>query len=600
RVKATDEKFASLPLTVTVAKRAVAPSAVYTAASDAITGVSTAMEYSLDGGLTWISSTTTTIPRSVFGNETALVKVRVKATATAAKSEVKDITVTDGPAQAPTGFQVDIKNEKVTGVSNLMEYSTNGTSWKAITGDTMDISAIIPAATATADLTLKIRVKATSTIPASQIAEIVIPRRIATPLATNVKFEGTSETILLSDTMEYRIGTTGDYTSVEEGKTSLDVTVDSVAKTYQIRVKATAEKFASLPLAVTVAKRAAAPSAVYTAASDAITGVSTAMEYSLDGGSTWISSTTTTIPRSVFGNETALVKVRVKATATAAKSEVKDITVPDGPAQAPTGFQVDIKNEKVTGVSNLMEYSTNGTSWKAITGDTLDISAIIPAATAVLDLTLKIRVKATTTIPASQIAEVVIPRRIATPLAANVKFEGTSETILLSDTMEYRLGTTGDYISVEEGKTCLDVTVDNVAKSYQIRVKATDEQFASLPLTVTVAKRATAPSVVYTAVSDSITGVSTAMEYSLDGGLTWISATEKIIPRSVLGNEAIVVKIRIKATVTAAKSEVKDIIVPEGLIQAPASFSDETYEDDSSISFDEQQFVVTGDEISDL
>ncbi|WP_310602305.1 hypothetical protein, partial [Anaerosporobacter sp.] len=414
-------------------------------------------------------------------------------------------------ADAPTGFAVDIKNEKVTGVSNLMEYSTNGTSWTEITGDELNISSIIPAATASSDLTLKIRLKKSETFLASQATEIVIPRRIATPLAANVRFEGISETILLSDTMEYRMGTTGNYTTLEEGKTYIDVTVDNTAKSYQIRVKATDEKFASVPLTVKVVKRAAAPAVVYTAASDAITGVSTAMEYSLDGGLTWISATEKTIPRSVFGNETALVKVRVKATATAAKSEIKDVTVPDGPTNAPTGFSVDIKNEKVTGVSNLMEYSTNGTSWKAITGDTLDISTIIPVATATSDLLLKIRVKATTTVPASQIAEVLITRRVATPLAANVKFEGTSETILLSDTMEYRLGTTGDYTSVEEGKTCLEVTVDSVAKTYQIRVKATDEKFASLPLTVTVVKRAAAPAAVYTAASDAITGVTTAM-----------------------------------------------------------------------------------------
>ncbi|MGG3892091.1 hypothetical protein, partial [Metabacillus fastidiosus] len=256
-------------------------------------------------------------------------------------------------------------------------------------------------------------------------------RRLPTPLAANVKFDGINETIILNDTMEYRLGTTGDYTAVGTGVTSLSVDVGNVALSYQVRIKATNDKFASVPLTVSVAKRAGAPAAVYTASSDAITGVSTAMEYSLDDGKTWISVVATSIPRTAFGNDATVVKVRTKATATAAKSEIKDVAVPNGPAKAPTEFAVDIANEKVTGTSNLMEYSTNGTSWTAITGNELNISTIIPAATATNDLTLKIRVKATTTAPASQVTDVTIARRLPTPLAANVKFDGINETIIL-------------------------------------------------------------------------------------------------------------------------------------------------------------------------
>ncbi|MGG3890644.1 hypothetical protein, partial [Metabacillus fastidiosus] len=125
-----------------------------------------------------------------------------------------------------------------------------------------------------------------------------------------------------------------------------------------------------------------------------------------------------------------------------------NVPIPLTEADAPTGFAVDIANEKVTGTSNLMEYSTNGTSWTAITGNELNISTIIPAATAVNDLTLKIRMKKSADLLASPATDVIIARRLPTPLAANVKFDGINETIILDDTMEYRLGTTGDYTAV--------------------------------------------------------------------------------------------------------------------------------------------------------
>ncbi|MFJ6268340.1 hypothetical protein ACIQGW_25685, partial [Lysinibacillus xylanilyticus] len=238
-------------------------------------------------------------------------------------------------AVAPTGFAVDLASEKVTGTSNLMEYSTNGTSWTAITGNELNISTIIPAATAANDLALKIRMKKSADLLASQATDVIIARRLPTPLAANVKFEGINETIILDDTMEYRLGTTGDYTAVGTGVTSISVDVGTAALNYQVRIKATNDKFASAPLTVSVAKRAAAPAAVYNASSDAITGVSTAIEYSLDDGKTWISIAASSIPRTVFGNDVTVVKVRVKATEKAAKSEIKEVAVPSGPKDSP-------------------------------------------------------------------------------------------------------------------------------------------------------------------------------------------------------------------------------------------------------------------------
>ncbi|MGE7930496.1 hypothetical protein, partial [Lysinibacillus xylanilyticus] len=119
RIKATNDKFASAPLTVSVAKRAAAPAAVYNASSDAITGVSTAMEYSLDDEKTWISVAASSIPRTVFGNDVTVVKVRVKATEKAAKSEIKEVAVPSDPTDSPMGLAIDIENAEIYDTDNI-------------------------------------------------------------------------------------------------------------------------------------------------------------------------------------------------------------------------------------------------------------------------------------------------------------------------------------------------------------------------------------------------------------------------------------------------------------------------------------------------
>ncbi len=574
RLKATGTAFASAARTVSVPARAAAPNAVYNGSTDMITSVSTAMEYSLDSGTTWIACTGTTIARSVFGDDAKTVKVRIKATATVPVSNVKDVAVPNTATTYPTDLTLDLYGETISGVSNLMEYSTNGGSaWTAITANPLNISSIIPAATGT-DLTLKIRYKAANGEAASLATNIILPKRPATPTSTNVKLDGFNETISVTDLMEYRVGTTGAFTSVPDGVTSIPANVGASAQSCYVRLKATGTAFASAALTVSVPKRASAPSAVYNGSTDMITSVSTAMEYSLDSGTTWIACTGTTIARSVFGDDAKTVKVRTKATATVPMSNVKDVAVPNAATTYPTDLTLDIYSETISGVSNLMEYSTNGGSaWTAITANPLNISSMIPAATGA-DLTLKIRFKAANGEAASLATNIILPKRPATPTSTNVKFDGFTETISVTDLMEYRVNTTGAFMSVPDGATSIPA---NVEAGYYVRFKATETAFASAALTVLVPKRAAAPGAVYNGSMDMITGVSTAMEYSLDSGTTWITCTGTTIARSVFGDDAKTVEVRIKATATVSMSNVKDVAVPNAATTYPTDLTLDTY-----------------------
>jgi len=561
RVRATDATFVpAQPRTVTVPARGAAPGAAYNGSTDSITGVSAAMEYSLDDGEAWETIGATAIPRTVFGDASTTVMVRTKATEAAPSSGIKAVAVPNAATTYPTGITLDTRAEIVTGLSDFMEFSTNGTSWTAIAANTLSITSLIQTEN---DVTLRIRYKAETGEPASLPCIVTLPRRPATPAPSAVKFDGLTETISLNDSMEYRANATEDFTSVAHGATTIPLDVGASAQSYQVRAKATDTVFASGILAVAVPARAAAPVALYDGLVDKITGVSSAMEYSLNDGTAWASASETSIPRNVFGGVAATVLIRIKATATAPSSYIRSVNVPGKDETFPTGVALDPRSETVTGVSNLMEYSTNGTSWTTVAANPLDISSMIPVATASDGVMLSIRFRAAGGKPASFAVSINIPRRPAAPTATAVKFDGLSETIAANSQMEFRAGTSGSFSAVPSGDTKVPVIVGTASQSYQVRYKATDTSFVSATLAVTVPARAAAPNAVFNSTQNAITGVSGTMEYSLNNGATWVSASGTTIPRSVFGSAETTVMVRVKATTAAPSSAIKNVEVPK-------------------------------------
>jgi len=246
-------------------------------------------------------------------------------------------------AQAPQNLSINFANESLFGSGTaLMQYSLNGGAWRNFADSSLNISSSIPAA-GRADNSLRIRYRETTMFLASEPVEIIIPARSPNaPLAANVRFDGFTESITLNDTMEYRLGTTGTWIPVEAGQTSLPVYVSSAVRgTVEVRTRGTSTTFPSATLSITVPWRGSAPNAVYNATSDSITGVSSAAEFSVDGGYTWTRLTANNIPRLTLGQDAVTVHVRWAATATAPVSLVRVVEVPAGPAVAPSGFEVD-------------------------------------------------------------------------------------------------------------------------------------------------------------------------------------------------------------------------------------------------------------------
>jgi len=253
--------------------------------------------------------------------------------------------------------------------------------------------------------------------------------------------------------------------------------------------------------------------------------------------------------------------IRVRATEAAPSSNIREIAVPGVGDVFPSGLALDTRNETVTGVSNLMEFSTNGTTWTTIAVNPMNITNLIPAATSSQDVMLSIRYREANGNPASIAVTLVIPRRPAAPAPSAVRFDGPTESILATAALEFRAGTAGSFTPVPSGDTRIPVIIGTTSQIYQMRFRATDTAFMSATLSVTVPVRATAPNAVFNSTQNAITGVTNAMEYSLNGD-TWTTVTGTSIPRSVIGNAARTVQVRIRATTAAPASNIREVAVP--------------------------------------
>ena len=169
------------------------------------------------------------------------------------------------------------------------------------------------------------------------------------------------------------------------------------------------------------------------------------------------------------------------ATASAFKSEVQTLTAPSRSSiTAPT---IDCTAETLS-TDTTMEYSINGgTSW---TDCTANMKATAFGWTGSAAVTVQFRTKATDSHYAGEAQSVTIPARPDTPSPAGVNetIDGKHDGRItgVDNTMEYRKVVDGNWTA------CAGTTVTDLAPgTYQVRVKATDTDFASLAADVTIA-----------------------------------------------------------------------------------------------------------------
>lgn len=270
-------------------------------------------------------------------------------------------------------------------------------------------------------------------------------------------------------------------------------------------------------------------------------------EYSRDNGATWQDS-------NVFSGLTAnTVYTFVQRYKADSKNPAGDISLPASFKTTSSGssssdgnalnIEIDYENETIN-TKRTHEYSTdNGKKWQA-TGKDMDISDL-------MGKTILVREKENGSTPASEPVTIDIPKRPGAPSGLKVNFEREILNTLRGQEFSDDAGKTWD----ETGR---DMSVsDLMGVTLQVRESATDEEFASAAATVRIPARPKAPTVKYTDASGqnmsdgSLSGTNDRMEYSRDGGSTWINITGNTVTNLAPG----AYQIRTKATQSAFSSE---------------------------------------------
>ena len=359
-----------------------------------ISGVNDTMEYSLDGGTTWlpIAENVTAIDNLPIGD----VKLRYKGTDVKNASAAITVNVHEKETQdAPlaTSFTVnkatgeDIADGSISGFDSNKKYEysiDDGVTWIDVADGSESITGLNPG-------NIKIRYKGNNNKKPSEAVTVVLgyKEEQAAPDAdkitvTNTSGEGKTDGKItgVDDTMEYSTDGGKTWTPVEEGKTTID---DLASGKVVIRYKETADQNPGEVLKVTVKDKTeqSAPDADKIKVTNTsgegktdgkITGVDDAMEYSTDGGKTWtpVEEGKTSIDDLPSGE----IVIRKKGTEDSNPGEVLKVIVKDKTAQStPDKEKISVINASgedqtdgvIKGVDDTMEYSLDaGKNWTPV------------------------------------------------------------------------------------------------------------------------------------------------------------------------------------------------------------------------------------------
>ncbi len=448
RVKATGNKFASVPMVVAIPAVGPAPKVTADYVSVKVKGTNPSMEYTVTpndvfkpaGNAVWTSCLAGETPISLEGADRFNVHVRMKGSNV--KPPSLSTTLTNFKAQdiaAPVqgeDFEIDYTFETLDNKnpSEIIQYSLdNGIKYVNLPTTGLALKALIlpsTSATRTENKTILLRFAPVDTnSPASLPERVEIKKRPAAPPSTAVTYDPLhGKLIFASDAVkrsleQLAIGTVFSPFPEEDELASADITK---GKKYTIRYTAIVEgteadkRFASDNAILVVSALATISPAPVVAVDYAGESLRYAdfrnLEYRIDGteGYTDFDLATPSVftPSKVslenFLNKT--IFIRVKATETKPASPEQKLIIRNR-AVAPT--TPTFANGKFTGLTTAMEYSTDsGETWNLCRATTL---------VATPGIEYLFRLKATATAPASAPVSVLA----STPQSAPVSVEAT-------------------------------------------------------------------------------------------------------------------------------------------------------------------------------
>lgn len=361
---------------------APAPSVSVDDTANSVVGITSDMEYRIDGG-DWTDYAVTPITAIMLAG-IHYVEVRYK-NIYGIPSLSQLLNFTTNPVPAAPNVTADDINNVVIGMTSDMEYRFNGGAWVA--QSISDINLV--------DLRgnnpIDVRVKSIDGNPSGLIKSLTFTKEsVAAP---NVSADDVNNLIVgMNDTMEYNIDAAGwvDYQTTPllyiVGNHNVDVRYKETNYNNPSSVKT---------LQFTANQVPPAPNVSADDSGNVIIGLTSSMEYKIDGGS-WIDGSI--IPNLVGVH---IVQVRLKAVGETPASNITDIYFTFNPPVAPN-VTVDDVNNKMVGITADMEYRINNGPW--IDGSLVpDLSG---------DNTVDVRVKAIGEVPAGEIKTLTFVKNV--------------------------------------------------------------------------------------------------------------------------------------------------------------------------------------------
>ena len=454
---------------------------------------------------------------------------------------------------------------KLSNVSTSMKYSLDGgTTWNPITSKNMVITGVTDT-NGVKIYTPGDGVSKDSDVQIIKITKAAKPTTIGKVGCTTLSNNNGKITGVTSN-MEYKLSADSNWTSCSDGEiTGLK------NGTYYVRVKANgttlASEYVTIMINEYIPKKEQKPSAQFTATCEdggTLSNVTTAMNYSLDGGNTWnpITGNTMYITGVTEANGIKIYQPGDKIYTI--DSDVQTITIIKASTPTAVGKEdcTTLANNdgKITSVTTDMEYklSTNA-GWISITGNEV---------TGLKNGTYYVRVKANGTTLASEYVTIMIneyiPYKEPTP-NANFTATGPDTGVLSGVTagMKYKIGN-GNWIDITASD---DIKLTGLSACTISVIKLGDGIYTidSDIQTIIVTKAATPTTVgkedcTTLANNDGkITGVTTDMEYKLSTDSIWIPCSDGEIIRLRDGTYYV----RIKANGNSLASEYVTLIIAE-------------------------------------
>ena len=441
--------------------------------NETLTGFEDGVSYTVNGSDITVENGAAAIDNSWFGQTVSIVKkasdsnhsdseaqnLEIPARPTAPAAE--DFTVTQPDAIGGTG--------SISGLTSDMEYSVDGgETWTR--GDGSDITEI-PGGT-----TYSVRYAAIEGAFRSDACTITIIIFDGTQEpAPSIGIDYVNETLTgFEDGGSYLIN--GETVSPEGGVFDIN---EYIGTTISIVKRGDGVyTYDSEPQSLEIPARPTAPAAEdFTVTqpdeiggTGSISGVTSDMEYSIDGGETWTRGDGSDITDIPGGTD---VIIRILSSDDVFSSDEITLSIESfGGTQEPTpSIEIDYVNETLTGFEDGASYTINGETVEPTDG-VLDISEYIGTTISI------VKTGDGETTYDSEAQNLEVPARQASPEGVS---GGTRRITGVDETMEYKISSAEEWTAIE-GTTLTDLS----AGTYQVRIAATEDDFASEPVSVTV------------------------------------------------------------------------------------------------------------------